>query len=178
MGLVHLVRLEHAQEEVVRIVGRDLGADQADSMGDPVDMPVDRHQRQPEREQQQDRRGLLADAVDPGQPVPRLERGHAPEELQGVVTALLAELTQGCLDPRRLLVGEAARTDRVDQLRERRPLHRRPIGRPPIREAAATPAGARVVRLNGAIRWVPMAQRLERDLGVDVGTVLGQDRQD
>ena len=49
VGLLHLVGLEHAQEQVVGPVGGDPGADEADAVGDPLDVPIDRHQRQPER---------------------------------------------------------------------------------------------------------------------------------
>ena len=80
------------------------GGEQPDPPHDPLDVAVDRHQRLPEREQQQDRGGLLADAVDLRQPVARLEGGHVAEELERVVAALLADLPQRGLDARRLLV--------------------------------------------------------------------------
>ena len=140
VGLVHLVRLEHAQEEVVGVVGGGLGADEPDPARDPLDVPVDRHERQAEREQQQHRGGLLADAVDGGQPVARLERGHVAEELERVVAAFLADVAQRGLDPRRLLVAEPARPDRLDQLGERRELDGRPVGRDARRAGRRRPS--------------------------------------
>ena len=141
-------------------------------------MAVDRQQRQPEREQQQHRRGLLADAVDLGQPVARLEGGHLAQELEGVVAAFLADMPQGRLDPWRLLVAEAARPDRLDQLGEWRELDGGPVGRDPVGQPNAAPAGARVVRLDLAAARVARAKRLERHLGAGVGAVLGEDRED
>ena len=49
VGLVHLLRVKHAQKQVVGVVRADPGADEADAVGDPLDVPIDRHQRQPER---------------------------------------------------------------------------------------------------------------------------------
>ncbi len=147
-------------------------------MGDALDVAVDGHQRQPEREQQQHRRGLLADAVDPGEPVARLERGHVAQELERVVAALLANPPERRLDPRRLLVGQAARPDGVDQLGERCALHRIPVGRRAVAQPEAAPAGSRPVRLDDPVRGIPPAKRLERHFRVRVRAVLGQDRQD
>ena len=78
-----------------------------------------------------------------GQPVARLERGHVAEELERVVAAFLADLAERRLDPRRLLVGEPARPDDVDQLLDRRELDARPVRRRAVRQAAAAPALAR-----------------------------------
>ena len=49
VGLVHLLRVKYAEEEIVGVVRADPGADEADAVGDPLDVPIDRHQRQPER---------------------------------------------------------------------------------------------------------------------------------
>ena len=86
-----------------------LGGMQPDPLRDPLDVAVDRHQRRAEAEQQHDRGGLLADAVDRGQPVARLEGGQVAEELERVVAALLADVAQRRLDAWRLLRAEAAR---------------------------------------------------------------------
>ena len=76
---------------------------------DPLDVPVDRHQRRPEAEREHDRGGLLADAVDRGEPVARLERRQVAEERERVVAALLADVAERRLEARRLLRPEAAR---------------------------------------------------------------------
>ena len=102
---------------------------QADPIGHPLDVAVNRHDRHPETEREHDRRGLLADAVDLGQPVARLERGQVAEERETVVAALLADVAERRLEPRRLLRAEAAWPDDVDQLRQRRELDGRPVGR-------------------------------------------------
>ena len=159
-------------------VVEDLRRQQPDPFHHPLDVAVDRDERQAEAEQQHDRRGLLADAVDPGQPVARLERGHVAEELERVVAALLADLAERRLDPRRLLGGEPGRTDDVHQLLDRGELDARPVRRRAVRQAAAAPALARVVMLRRKPRRVERAEPLERDLGVRVGGVLGEDRED
>ena len=51
-------------------------------------------------------------------------------------------------------------------------------GATPVGQADAAPAGARVVRLDLAAARVARAEGLERHLGVRVGAVLGEDRQD
>ena len=76
------------------------------------------------------------------QPGARLERGHVAEELERVVAALLADAAERRLEPRRLLVGEAARPDDVGQLGDRRELDRRPVRRRAVRQADAAPADA------------------------------------
>ena len=95
-----------------------LRREQADPSRDALDVPVDRHQRHPEREQQHDRGGLHADALDRGEPGARLERGHLAEELERVVAAGLADGAQGGLDALRLLVRQATRPDDLDELVE------------------------------------------------------------
>src|SRR3954465_3717976 len=104
-------------------------------------MTVDRQQRGAEREQQQDRRGLLADAIDLGQPAARVERSHLAKELERVVAAFLADPPERRLDPGRLLVPEAADPDGLDQLGEWRELDRAPIGRDAIGQPFAAPTG-------------------------------------
>src|SRR4051794_2551956 len=111
-------------------------------------MTVDRQQRVAEREQQQDRRRLLPDAIDLGQPGARVERSHLAKELERVVAPFLADPPERRLDPGRLLVAEAADPDRLDQLGEWRELDRSPVRRHAVREPLTTPAGARIVRLD------------------------------
>ena len=67
------------------------------------------------------------------------------EELERVVAALLADLAQRRLDPGRLLVGQAARPDDVDQLVERRGLDGGPVRRRAVGQPVAAPADARLV---------------------------------
>src|SRR4051794_25398296 len=141
-------------------------------------MTVDRQQRVAEREQQQDRRRLLPDAIDLGQPAARVKRGHLAKELERVVAPFLADPAERRLDPGRLLVAEAADPDGLDQLGEWRELDRAPIWRHPVGQSLAAPAGARVVRLDLADARVARPQSLERRLCTRVGAVLGQDRQD
>ena len=111
------------------------------------------------------------------QPVARLDRGQVAEELERVVAALLADPAQGRLEPRRLLVGQAARPDDVGQLGEwreldPRPVRRRPSGSPNPPQPAP---GFAPRRARARIR---AAERFERAFGVRVGAVLGQDRED
>ena len=54
----------------------------------------------------------------------------------------------------------------------------RPVRRRAVLQAAAAPALARVVMLRRETRRVGRAERLERDLGVHVRGVLGEDRED
>ena len=61
---------------------------------------------------------------------------------------------------------------------ERRELDSRPVGRGLGRQAVAAPADAGVVDLGVAAGRVGVAERLERLLGVRVGGVLGEDRED
>ena len=147
-------------------------------MRDPLDVAIDGHQRLAEREQQEDRGGLLADAVDGGEPVPRLERGQIREELQRVIAALPADVGEGRLDPGRLLVGQPTRPDDVDQLGERGVLHGIPVRCGAVRQPISAPAGAGVVGTDRVPGRVRLTQRLEGDLGVRVGAVLGEDRED
>ena len=67
--LVHLIGPKHAQEQVMPVVNAGLCGQHADPPNHPVDMAIDWEERHAEREEQQDGRGLLADPVDPGQPV-------------------------------------------------------------------------------------------------------------
>lgn len=83
------------------------------------------------------------------------------------------------LDARCLLRRQAARSDRVDQLLDGRLFHGRPLRRCAALDASTAPAWPvdlgllRGDRLGREVR----AQGIERLLGVDVGAVLGQDRQ-
>src|SRR3954449_6906083 len=138
-------------------------------------MTVDRQQRVAEREEQQDRRRLLPDAIDLGQPGARVERSHLAKELERVVAAFLADPPERRLDPGRLLVAEAADPDRLDQLGEWRELDRTPVGSDAVRQALAAPTCPRVVRLDLAAARVARPQSLERGLGTRVCAVLGQD---
>ena len=79
-------------------------------------------------------------------------RGQVAEELQGVVAALLADVAQGRLEPWRLLVGQAARTDDVGQLGERRELDRAP-------SPAARPSGSPTPPQPDARVWACDARR-------------------
>ena len=116
----------------------------------------------PKQNSSSDRRGLLADAVDARQPVARLEGGHVAEELERVVAALLADVPERRLDARRLLVGQAAGADDVDELGEGRvldgvPVRRRAVGspsppQPAPGDVALRPRRPRRVRLRGAPR--------------------------
>ena len=93
-----------------------------------------------------------------------------------MVAAFLADRAQRGLKTWRLLVGEAARPDRVDQFGEWRVLDGVPVGRDAVRQALAAPARTGVVRPDLADARVLVAERLERDLGIRIGAVLGQDR--
>ena len=99
---------------------------------------------------------------------------HVAEELERVVAALLADVAQGRLDPWRLLVAEAARPDRLDQLgewreldgapspaRRRRAGRRRPSRRPGCgprprrsRDTRARSASKATSALVSALFWV------------------------
>jgi hypothetical protein len=94
-----------------------------------LDVPIDRHQRHAEAEQQNHRRGLADDAVDLRQPGERLGRRQVAQELERVVTALLADVAQRRLDARRLLVGQTAGADDVGQLADVGEFDRGPVGR-------------------------------------------------
>ena len=114
----------------------------------------------------------------PSQPVARLERGHLAEELERVVAALLADPAQGRLDPGAFwlarppgrIVSTSSGSGAASIAAQ--------SGADAVGQPDAAPAGARVVGLDLAVARVARAQRLERDLGVRVGAVLGEDRQD
>jgi hypothetical protein len=89
-------------------------------------------------------------------------------------------MAQGGLDARRLLVGQAARTDHVGQLADVGELDRRPVGAPladtdtaPARPKHGQPIASRPTR-----RRPMAAQQVERLLGVDIGRIGRQHRQD
>jgi hypothetical protein len=48
VGLVHLVRLEQGEEDLVSVVGRRPRSDEPDPTADPLDVAIDRHERCPE----------------------------------------------------------------------------------------------------------------------------------
>ena len=161
VGLIRLFGAEHGEEVVVGRVGVRACRHQADALADAEHMAVNRHQRLVEAEHQHHGRGLLADSRDGGQPFARLERRHLTQELQRVATAVGAERAECGLDPRRLLVGQAAGADDVGEFGDRRGLNRRPIRRGKIREADAAPAWE-VARFQGRVlrrgrRWPPVA---------------------
>ena len=105
-------------------------------------------------------------------------RGQPAQELERVVATLLADVPERRLDAWRLLVGQAARPDGVDQFGEWRVLHRRPVGRGAVRQSVAAPARAGVVGLDGppdGYRW----RRASKATSAFVSArVLGQDRED
>ena len=148
--------------------------------GDPLDVAVDRHQRLVEAEQQQ--RPTPSSCRCPGSPsASRGPRAAASSprnssEWSPRSSRIRAERR---LDPRRLLGGEAARPDDVDQLR--RAARSRPRPSPAARRGGRPsppqPAPGSWISSAQAGR-IGRPERHERLLGVDVGAVLGEDRED
>jgi len=112
---------------------------------------VDGHHRHPEAEREHDRRRLLADPLDLGQPVPCLERRQLAEEREAVVAPLLADVAERRLQPGCLLRPQAAGPDDVDQLGQRRELDPRPVGGRRRGEPVPAPPDARVMDLGIAV---------------------------
>ena len=177
---VHLVGLEQAEEQVVRLVGGRLRREQPDPLATTRSTWRSTGiSGVPKQNSSTIEAVFLPMPSIGGEPVARLERRQVAEELERVVAALLADVAQRRLEPGRLLRPEAARPDDVDELGERRVLDRRPVRRRRGRQAVAAPADARACGPPGS-RSLGYArpQRLERLLGVDVGGVLGEDRED
>ena len=137
----------------------------------------------PNENKQYDRRGLSADARDLGQPRQRLLGCHRAQELERVVAALLEDAAQHGLDARRLRRPQTARPDDVDELVQRGVCDGRPVrrGLPRFRRLPSQPdkrpGPVLPARRLGLCRPVA-AQRVECLLGVDVGAVGREHRQD
>src|SRR4029077_13076488 len=82
------------------------------------------------------------------------------------------------LEAGRLRRRETAGPDDVDQLRQRRLLDGIPVRRSGEGQPRAAPAGTWFVDLVRKTRGIRRPERDERLLGVDVGAVLGEDRED
>src|SRR3970282_2958306 len=108
---------------------------------------------------------LLPTPRDAGEPVAGLEGRKVSEELEGVVAPPLANRSERGQDALRLLIGQAARADDLDQLLERRPLHRVPVGRSAIRQARPAPASPGVVALRRQAGGGGRPESLARPLG-------------
>ena len=115
-----------------------------------------------------------------GQPVARLEGGHVAEELERVVAALLADraaASPGAAAPSGSPgrpAGSTSISSGSGANSTARPVRRRP--RPAARRRPSPAPG--LWASTGSRARVGPPERLERDLGVRVGAVLGQDRED
>ena len=181
VGLVHLVRLEQPEEEVVRVVGGRLGADQSDPQRDPLDVPVDRHERQsrtrtaaaPRRSSCRCRRWRSASRAPRARSSRRGTRASSRRVPRGSGAGSPGSVApSGWPRPPGRIV--------VDQLGERRELDgapspaRRPSGRP----TPPQPAPGLWASTSPLARIACARSASKASSAFDVGAVLGEDRQD